>query len=182
MEVERSLLIDLNEVVQHPGRSVDIEVSTDAVIDPDVALAGPITGTLTATGEGNLLMLTGEFEATVVLECCRCGGECEAPVEFEVDEAYPIEGVPGARGGFAKVNDEDEPFPLFEENKLRVEDLLRQILILELPSHPLCTENCLGLCKLCGRNLNEGPCECHEAGGHPALQQLAEKWREPDAS
>jgi uncharacterized protein len=182
MEVDRSLFIDLNEVIQHPGRTIDVDVSTDGITDADLALAGPVTGTLTATGEGNLLRLEGEFLATVVLECSRCGGECEARVEFEVDEAFPIEGVAGIHGGFAVVNDSEEPFPLFEENRLRVEDLLRQLLIVELPVHPLCSENCQGLCTTCGKNLNEGPCDCHTESGHPAMQVLAEKWRKPDGS
>ena len=32
--------------------------------------------------------------------------------------------------------------------------------LIELPLVALCDEECLGLCPQCGKNLNEGPCDC----------------------
>ena len=31
------------------------------------------------------------------------------------------------------------------------------------PSKMICDDACLGLCPACGRDLNEGPCECSTA-------------------
>jgi uncharacterized protein len=37
---------------------------------------------------------------------------------------------------------------------------IRQEIILDYPMKPLCKPNCQGLCPKCGKNLNEGKCDC----------------------
>lgn len=183
--VDRSLLINLDDVVQHPGRTAEIEISTATLEDPDIALSKPISGVLEARMDGSVLHLSGEFTATLVLECDRCGSDVEMEFPFEVEEFFPINGNPSglAKGEYARVDDSEEPFPLFEEgNKLRVEDLLRQDLISELPMHVYCSENCLGLCERCGKNLNDGPCGCEPEVGHPAFQGLSNVWQDEGKS
>lgn len=40
---------------------------------------------------------------------------------------------------------------------------LRQSIILALPTYPVCRQDCKGLCPVCGKDLNEGPCHCKTA-------------------
>jgi uncharacterized protein len=42
---------------------------------------------------------------------------------------------------------------------------LREDIILELPQRALCRQDCQGLCPVCGRDLNEGPCKCQVKPG-----------------
>lgn len=37
---------------------------------------------------------------------------------------------------------------------------IREEIILDYPIRPLCTPGCKGLCLECGKNLNEGKCNC----------------------
>lgn len=37
---------------------------------------------------------------------------------------------------------------------------IREEILLDLPIKPLCRQDCKGLCPVCGKNLNEGPCVC----------------------
>ena len=37
---------------------------------------------------------------------------------------------------------------------------LREDILIALPSNPLCSEECQGLCPSCGTNLNESSCDC----------------------
>jgi len=41
-----------------------------------------------------------------------------------------------------------------------ITDDIRQEIILNYPIKPICKSNCQGLCPQCGRNLNEGKCDC----------------------
>ena len=42
---------------------------------------------------------------------------------------------------------------------------------MSIPQHFLCTEECLGLCPVCGQNLNHGTCNCQtEDGGDEATE------------
>lgn len=47
-----------------------------------------------------------------------------------------------------------------KEYELDLEELLREELQLSWPSKVLCSEECKGICSVCGQNLNEGDCEC----------------------
>jgi len=137
--MRREDLLDLNDVLQHPGRALSVDVSTELEEEADVDLVRPLEGFLEAVSTGNLLLITGEFKCRVVVECARCSGPLEVDLEFEIDEQFPVEGTPSSLDpkDMAKVA-ADEPFELFDGNSLMVENLLRQGLLLAIPLAPLC--------------------------------------------
>jgi uncharacterized protein len=49
---------------------------------------------------------------------------------------------------------------------------VRQYALLAIPMKPLCREGCAGLCPTCGRNLNQGPCDCPPQVLDPRLSGL----------
>lgn len=139
--MRREDLLDLNDVLQHPGRKVAVDISTELPDEADIDLLAPLEGFLEAVSTGNILLITGSFKTKLVVECARCTSPLEKELEFEIDEQFPVDGVPSSFGqqDFAKVAAGDEPFPLFEENNLIVESLLRQALLLAIPIQPLCS-------------------------------------------
>jgi DUF177 domain-containing protein len=61
---------------------------------------------------------------------------------------------------------QDDPALLIDgHHDLHLADLIRQYLLLAVPMHPLCREDCKGLCPQCGRNLNNGGCTCNTESG-----------------
>jgi len=140
-------LIDLNDAIQHPGRHVVYEISSGLEEEEDLDLLEPVEGTLDAVSTGNLLLVTGDLTAKVVLECSRCLNPVHISVPIGISEEFPVEGTPSGYGNreHAEVKEESEPFPLFEGNQLRYEDLIRQSIWLNLPLRPLCSESCPGL-------------------------------------
>lgn len=116
---------------------------------------------LTRTGEG--LYLQGTLQALTAASCNRCLGEIEQPLTVAVGDllAYP----PGS-----------QPDPLLsvpETGMLDLAPLLREYLLLELPSQSLCRPDCRGLCPECGNNLNESACEHPESEIDPRLARLS---------
>ncbi len=49
---------------------------------------------------------------------------------------------------------------IYEGEEVDFAETAREYLLLEMPSHPVCDENCKGLCPNCGANLNLGACSC----------------------
>lgn len=139
--MRRDELLDLNDVLQHPGREVAVDISTELPDEADIDLAAPLEGFLEAVSTGNLLLLSGEFKTKMVLECSRCGEPIEYPIEFELDEQFGTEGTPSSLNPreMAKVVS-DEPHALFDGNQLIVEALLRQDLLINIPMRPLCED------------------------------------------
>ena len=132
-------LLDLDDVLQHPGRTIAVDISTELPEEAGVDLLTPLEGFLEAVSTGNVLIITGEFSTRAVLECARCSSPLEIDITFEIDEQFPVEGTPSsfAAQDYARVAP-DEPFEMFEENNLIVEALLRQGLLLSIPFQTLC--------------------------------------------
>lgn len=143
--MKKPRVLDLNEAIQHPGTPLIFEVESVLEEEPDLDLAQPIKGKLNAISTGNLLMINGEFETVVILECARCLKPIEVPIRFSVEEEFDVQGVPSRSGGksFAQVQNHDDEFEnLFSGNALLYEELLRQNIWLNIPEKPLCAENC----------------------------------------
>ena len=145
--MRREDLLDLNDVLQHPGRKIAVDISTELEQEADIDLVAPLQGFLEAVSTGNLLLLNGQFATRAVLECARCGGPIEVDVSFDVDEQFPVEGIPSSLNphDYARITP-DEPFPLFDGNNLIVEALLREDLLVALPMQPLCQYGWEGPC------------------------------------
>jgi uncharacterized protein len=156
--MKRDDLLDLNDVLQHPGRKLSVDIETAFEGASDFELTRPLTGYLEAISTGNLLLLTGEFKAGVIAGCARCNEPLEVDVQFELDEQFPVEGVPSSYSAqdFARVAADEEPYQLFEGNSLMVEALLRQDLIVAIPVQPLCQYGWDGDCPIAkAKNLKQ---------------------------
>jgi uncharacterized protein len=134
----------------------------------DYAFAGPAAIALTYYRSGQDVFLDGQTRSRVVGQCARCA---EA-FEFAHDPSFSFILVPRA-GRWA---DEDldgggGDMVWYEGDEIDVSPLVRERLMLSLPTLPLCREDCQGLCPQCGRNLNQGACGC-PAVGDPRLAVL----------
>lgn len=168
--MRREDLLDLNDALQHPGRKIEVDIATELPDDPDIDLVKPMEGSLEAVSTGNLLLLSGQFDARVVLDCARCGAPIEQDVHVEIEEQFPVEGIPSSYSAhdYARVVP-DEPYELFEGNSLMVEALLRQALIVSLPLQPLCEYGWDGPCPIALAR----KAERSSNGGRPGLGGLA---------
>lgn len=137
--MRRDDLLDLNDVLQHPGRKIEVDISTELSEEADIDLVAPLEGFLEAVSTGNILLIKGKFSTRAVLECSRCTGPLEEDVQFEIDEQFPVVGIPSSYSSqdYARVEPEED-YQMFDGNNLMVEVLLRQGLLLALPMQTLC--------------------------------------------
>ncbi len=56
--------------------------------------------------------------------------------------------------------DREEKNDYMEGYQLNVETFVYNEILLNWPMKILCREDCKGICKVCGQNLNDGECEC----------------------
>ena len=109
---------------------------------------------LTNAGQG--ILATGIVRAHVDAECDRCLGPAELELAGEVDEYFLFD-VPTAE---ELGEDEDvADFALVsDERTIDLAPALLAAVAMETPFVVLCSEDCKGLCPVCGQNLNEGDC------------------------
>jgi uncharacterized protein len=124
---------------------------------------GLVEVTLDATRTIGGWSLRLRLEAGLRGPCVRCLEP--AAVELEVD-AREVD-QPG--GG------EDMESPYIDGIELDLRGWVRDAVVLDLPAHIVCREDCLGLCPVCGENLNEaGPDHDHPAETDSRWAKLSE--------
>jgi uncharacterized protein len=160
--------------------------------DVDVPIRGTLAAGLDLRAVERTICVTGVVEGTAIRQCVRCLKEFEEPIAFSVRVAYEREkkaaalaakqDVPRKKKTAEEVEDKpEEPnddLYYYVGDHLDLAPMLREQLILASPMHPLCAEECRGLCPRCGKDLNEGPCHCAgEPTGSPfqVLRKMEDK-------
>ena len=69
---------------------------------------------------------------------------------------------------------ESDTIIVVPDMQLEVDELVYTEVVLNLPSKHLCKEDCKGLCYKCGKNLNEGDCDCENSEPDPRFEKLRE--------
>ena len=127
----------------------------------------PLNLTLTNLG-GDKLLVEGEQKFVAKIPCDRCLTETEVPIEIffskEIDMKQSAEG---------RIDDLDET-DFIDGYNLDTEKLVYGELLLNWPMKTLCRDDCKGICKKCGKNLNEGDCGCDTVELDPRMAVIAD--------
>jgi len=156
----RRMKLDLSEIAATVGKKYRYEIKEECAEDEDLRCIAPIVGSIEFTNTGRLIVARGSVSTTIELDCSRCLERLTAPVEVETDEQFPVTNVQALMAGYEEEITEEEQEPLFVNNILDLPEFIRQMILVQVPIQPLCSKDCKGLCPTCGRNLNEGPCDC----------------------
>jgi uncharacterized protein len=162
----------------------------------DAPLRGSLAVGLDLRTVDHTICVTGVVEGTAVRQCVRCLKDFEEPFAFSLRVAYEREtkpapsaarrSEPGRKSTPAVEADGEEmndDIYYYQGDHLELAPMLREQLILSAPMHPLCKEDCFGLCARCGKNLNDGPCQCAAepaSGPFAVLRNLHPKSEEAD--
>ncbi len=115
--------------------------------------------------EKDVLEISFETDVKVVRTCSRCleNVDCEyhltvfRNVNLATKEAYTDD-----------VSDADE-ISYIEDCNLDIDMLVLDELYTVLPMNVICKDDCKGICKVCGTNLNESTCNCDQTVPDPRM-------------
>ena len=166
------MLLGLSKIIDCPGASVPFSTSVD-LSDLCYGVSYPVSEPVLAEGmvrnTAGVLVMKGDIRTTIHGTCDRCANDFDRYVHIPIDVVLVTE--------MANEENEDEwVFPL-EGDSADLDDIVRTVFVLNLDSKLLCKEDCAGLCHRCGKNLNDGPCNCQKEldPRFAALKQLLEK-------
>ena len=114
------------------------------------------------------VLVSGTVSGPVVGECSRCLDPIQDVVEVDVVElfAYPDSTT-------SETTDEDEVSRLTGD-RIDLEPLVRDGVVLALPVAPLCREDCAGLCADCGQRWDDLPPDHQHSTIDPRWAALAQ--------
>jgi uncharacterized protein len=148
------------------GRRLELDVPVDAFDfgGQRYAAEGEQVGAvLDVSHTTNGYSLRLRFEAILEGPCMRCLEDARRELSVDAREVDQ----PG--GG------EELSSPYLDGEELDVKAWARDALALALPTQIVCREDCLGLCAICGENLNQaGPDHAHEREPDPRWAALRE--------
>jgi len=125
----------------------------------------------------NDIRLRAHYAAGFEVLCARCLEPVQVPLAGDFDLIFRPSAAETESGEHAITPDETE-IGYYQDSGLLLEDVVREQVLLSLPSRTLCTADCKGLCPRCGQNLNQAKCSCDAAPADVrwnALAGLAEK-------
>jgi len=149
--------IDLANIVGTPGERGCFSISEPLAPTESYTPAGPVTGELIVENTGSLLLVHGTLHALLRVPCARCLTEAELPLDIEFMEEFASQGT----AADVETMDRDEPeTAAISDFVLDAGEFARQQMVANLPMALVCRPDCRGICPTCGKDLNEGACEC----------------------
>lgn len=146
------LRINVGFIINQPvGTFRTLEFETEKLELETESVFEQFKGTARVNRVAQGVLIQGDFQADVMVDCVRCLEGFLQPLHAEFDEFYAF-----------REEDADETGQLLPENAfIDLGPVVREYLLLEMPISPQCKQDCKGLCDICGANLNHEGCEHH---------------------
>lgn len=172
------MIIHLDRIAEEPfDWQETLEVQAGELELEEVVGLSPIAcrGQVRSTSTGHLLRATLSYRQT--LQCPRCLGPTELPVENEIGLLIQVRDEPEDAPKERELEPEDLGVLVIPQPRLDTRPIVIEQLHLGVPMKALCRDDCAGLCTTCGQNLNEGLCDCPERDVDPRWRALTELQR-----
>ena len=157
------MFLELESVFNTPGLSVPFDYPLEG-FGGMLPLAAPPRIAGVVKNRAGVVTLEGRVEIVLNAQCDRCAMPFEHRAQTPLEHTLVL-----------SLNREDsDDLVLLEGTRFSPDSLVWEDIVLAMPSRLLCRPDCAGLCQRCGKNLNEGPCECKPEGDPrwAALQEL----------
>lgn len=141
--------------------------------DEDVSLTGETAVKGRAFKKRDEVRVKGRIEGSVEVVCDRCLSPVASNVEVEFDTAFISREQAVSAAENVELQEEDLVFSFYEDEAIDVDELVREQILLALPTRQLCREECRGLCPICGKDLNAEQCSCRQGEVDPRWAALA---------
>jgi uncharacterized protein len=149
-------VVELRELGRRAGSMQELDRELPAPAGWKVELIGVPEGSpvrldlrLESVMEG--VLVSGEVTAELVGSCARCLEPIEDTLTLDVQELYAYE------GSTTEETSEEDEVRLVEGERIDLEPMVRDAVVLSLPLAPVCDEDCAGLCAGCGRRWDDLP-------------------------
>ena len=141
--------IDLRECLEN----IDFGGNEFKFIEPVI-----IQGEMTV--ENQVFKLEGNIQIKVELNCDRCTKSFEQEMDILLDES------------FSNQEDSSEDICFFSGKEIELTNIIRDNIISNIPMKMLCSDDCEGLCDVCGCNKKRQKCSCKHEEYDPRLEAL----------
>lgn len=123
----------------------------------------PVNVDLIMESAGKTLTGKGRVTTVIGLTCGRCLEEYEFPVNMELSFIVKDDSNTG---------DNHEEVIILNDNQADITPVIEGTVFSSIPLYTICSEECKGLCPLCGTNRNLHYCKCVQSDVDPRWEKL----------
>ena len=156
MRIELVDLEDGKGGFAHVYQQADLELGDDRA-----KLCGPASVNCKIRRAGTEVFVKGNVESCVEVDCDRC----LKPIQLPVNSQFSLEYITGRdyeSTRTAELTEELMSVSIFDGDSIDVDEIVKEQILLTLPTRALCREDCKGFCPTCGADKNSGECSCLE--------------------
>jgi uncharacterized protein len=128
-------------------------------VDERIRLAGPASVKGKVRLSGYEVFVNGHIDAQAQVDCDRC----LQPVELPVSTDFALEYITGSdyeSSDVAELTEAEMSVSVFDGEGIDVDEIVKEQIVLAVPTRTLCREGCKGICPECGIDKNTGECQC----------------------
>jgi uncharacterized protein len=120
---------------------------------------------------GTEAVVDGHLESYVQVECDRC----LKPIQIPVRNDFLLEYIPGSdyeESRAAELTEDVMSVSVFDGETIDLDEIVKEQILLAVPTRALCKTECLGICAQCGKDRNAGECGCEQKEIDPRWSAL----------
>ena len=146
---------------------LDTDPEDTASILYGVSFPSPMKVTGDITNTAGYMRMTLDATLNYEAKCARCLSDVKGSFAFSLEKTV------APREMLSDLDeDKQDDYAIIEDGFLDIDEQLYEQLEMEFPLRFLCLEDCKGLCQRCGKNLNEGECNCAKVEIDPRMAPL----------
>lgn len=167
------MFIDIGEIRKTPDKIFHFDLSEHIrpinLGDEEIGFAAPVKVSLDVKNTGRVLVFEGHITAGTELTCNRCLEKYHFQLNADFTEKFcHLSDVTDVTGHDLDSGD----LHVFENNRIDLDDIVLENIVMAVPMKTVCSEECRGLCGVCGANLNINECGCRTDEIDPRLSTL----------
>lgn len=159
------MVVDVSPILKEIGGKIEIsgEVCVPEEEFSGVKFTSPANLSGNITNNGETLILSAHVNCHAAAVCARCLKDIEVIFDIDISEML-------AQGNFSG---EDDIY-IFENESVDLTEIVVNNLLINISGKYLCSDDCKGLCPVCGTDLNVSGCSCDTAVIDPRWAALAD--------
>lgn len=148
MKLNISNLLNIEGSIEKIDAS--IKISDDYFSDLGILFKDTINISGSISNVRGVLVLNLKAYGKYIALCARCLKEITLNFDFDINQSFIKE---------ESLTDNDE-YEIISGTTIDIEKIVNENILLSLDSKNLCSDDCKGLCQICGANLNNNDCGC----------------------
>lgn len=147
----------------------DFEVFPGELVEENAVFLKPVHANVIIKKIGEEIFIKGYISTCLSLICCRCLSPYEFYIDSDFNHVYLPEELEIEND---QLDSDDVDMLFYYSRKLDLKDIILEQLNFTFPLRPMCSEDCQGICPVCGKIIKKGNCSCAANESDPRLDKF----------